>query len=65
MQNTHDLLVGTLSIGIPSITVILQLLSDIWFESQDPCFDWKRFDFKVFLWGRKVTSRTFNKRVPG
>ena len=28
------------------------------------CFHWKRFDFKVCLWGRKVTSRTFNKRVP-
>ena len=47
------------------ITVILQLLSDVWFESQDPCFHWKRFDFKVCLWGRKVTSRTFNKRVRG
>ena len=29
------------------------------------CFHWKRFDFKVCLWGRKVTSTTFNKRVPG
>ena len=29
-QNTHDLLVGTLSIGIPSITLLARLNINMW-----------------------------------